>query len=88
MEVIIEKLGNESTLRTLVFNPETNNYFVVSTVDTKDFSETLIFRSDEFGSIGSYTEVWGTGAGVQHEDVIALLKEDTLTEEYFNMEEL
>lgn len=88
MQVKIQDTGRGRGIQTLVFNPETNRHFVVSSVKNDDLniSETLIFRADEEGLVTNYEDIWST-ISVQHEDVIRLLEEGVLTEKYFIMEE-
>jgi len=71
--------------KTLMYDEETGQYFLVSSVEQP--KETLIFKSDEYGSFVSYSEVWGTYS-IDHDDVVKLLVTGRLTKDYFyNMEE-
>lgn len=87
MQVVVQDIKGQG-IKTLVFNPETDRYFIVSSIENNEISvsETFIFRADEEGHITNYEEVWGT-TSISHEDVVRLLEEDVLSEEYFIMEE-
>lgn len=79
MKIVKGQLDKGTGEQTLMLEPDSGQYFVVSTNST----ETLIFKSDEEGNIqNNHIEVWGTPF-MGHEPIVELLVTGQLTTEYF-----
>jgi hypothetical protein len=86
MCIVIDETGRGRGRQTVVFDPSTKKYFLVSSVNNDFANETYIFQCDVNGVVSNWSEVWDARPN-DHDGVVSRLLNGEMTSLDFYFDE-